>query len=238
MTALLGIQDLPLFIAAGLMLNATPGQDTLYIVGKAASGGLRAGRAAALGIGAGCLFHVATTVAGLSALLASSSTLFNALKLVGAAYLAWIGISMLAAARRQLVLRRPGSDQPTGQAATAPSGYAPRVTPKDAATGEIAFWPTLRQGVLTNALNPKVALFFLAFLPQFVRPDATYPWLTLTALGALFCLNTTLWCLFVAWSAARLARGPADPRRAAALEGLGGLLMLGLALHLAMAAPT
>jgi threonine/homoserine/homoserine lactone efflux protein len=238
MTALLGIQDLPLFIAAGLMLNATPGQDTLYIIGKAASGGLRAGRAAALGIGAGCLFHVATTVAGVSALLASSSALFNGMKLAGAAYLAWIGISMLAAARRQWIRERTGSDRDTETDERA-SVRPPSLTePQYAAANPPAFWPTLRQGAFTNALNPKVALFFLAFLPQFVRPDAAYPWLTLTALGALFCINTTLWCLLVAWSAARLTRGQARPRRTALLEGVGGVLMLGLALHLTLAAPT
>ena len=101
--------------------------------------------------------------------------------------------------------------------------------------GPLLFWPVLRQGCLTNVLNPKVALFFLALLPQFVSRDAPHPALAMALLGAIFCVNGTLWCLFVAWSAARLARriGP-GARVGAALEALGGTLMLWLAARLAL----
>ena len=219
---MLGIQDLSLFIVAGLALNITPGQDTIYIVGRSAAGGLRAGVAAALGIGAGCLFHVAAAVLGLSALLASSATLFNALKMAGAAYLAWVALGMLRSA-----WRRGRADPPANPAGRGATVNAP--------PGPLHFWPVLRQGCLTNVLNPKVALFFLAFLPQFVSRDAPHPALAMALLGAIFCVNGTLWCLFVAWSAARLARriGP-GARLGAALEALGGTLMLWLAARLAL----
>ena len=221
---MLGIQDLSLFIVAGLALNITPGQDTIYIVGRSAAGGLRAGVAAALGIGAGCLFHVAAAVLGLSALLASSATLFNAMKMAGAAYLAWVALGMLRSAWRRGAARQ-GSPQatPSAQPATRPL------------PGPVDFWPVLRQGCLTNVLNPKVALFFLAFLPQFVSRDAPHPALAMALLGAIFCVNGTLWCLFVAWSAARLARRiGTGARLGATLEALGGTLMLWLAARLAL----
>jgi len=238
---MLGIQDLPLFIVAGLALNITPGQDTIYIIGRSAAGGLRAGVAAALGIGAGCLIHVCAAVLGLSALLASSAPLFSAMKLAGAAYLAWIALGMLRSAWRRAQAGRRTAQRAAPQAAgqAAPSTLpvaAPSILPSAGAMpGPVAFWPVLRQGCLTNVLNPKVALFFLAFLPQFVSRDATHPALAMALLGAIFCVNGTLWCLFVAWSAARLARrvGP-GARLGAALEALGGTLMLWLAARLAL----
>ncbi|MCX7272126.1 MAG: LysE family translocator [Burkholderiales bacterium] len=217
---MLGIQDLPLFVAAGLALNITPGQDTVYIVGRSAAAGLPAGIAAALGVSAGCLFHVGAAVLGVSALLASSAALFDALKLAGAAYLAWIAIGMLRAAwraRREPVM-------------------APAASPdQSCAATPIGFWPVLRQGALTNLLNPKVALFFLAFLPPFVSPSAAHPALAMAVLGLTFCLTATLWGLFIAWSTARLTgRRGAPGRRGAWLQGAGGALLLWLALRLAL----
>ena len=235
---MLGIQDLPLFIVAGLALNITPGQDTIYIIGRSAAGGLRAGVAAALGIGAGCLIHVGAAVLGLSALLASSAPLFNAMKLAGAAYLGWVALGMLNSAWQRARAAGPTGTAP-GRTQMRPDPVASRPAPPHLpAADPAAFWPTLRQGCLTNVLNPKVALFFLAFLPQFVSRDAVHPALAMAVLGAIFCLNGTLWCLFVAWSAARLARRAApETRLAALLEASGGALMLWLAARLALSEP-
>ncbi|HEX2363552.1 MAG TPA: LysE family translocator [Bradyrhizobium sp.] len=179
---MLGIHDLWLFIISGLILNVTPGPDTAYIVGRSAQFGWRGGAAAALGISAGCLVHVLACAIGLSALLTASATAFTLVKWAGAAYLCFIGVSML--------LTR------TSKAARAP------VLRDSAASLSKVFW----QGALTNVLNPKVALFFLAFLPQFVDAEAPHKALAFLALGLIFIFNGTLWCLGVAAFAARTAR--------------------------------
>jgi threonine/homoserine/homoserine lactone efflux protein len=180
---MIGTHDLLLFIVSGLLLNVTPGPDTLYIVGRSSTQGLRAGATAALGIGAGSLVHITAAALGLSAILAASAIAFTVLKWVGAAYLIYVGISLLRSSA-------PSSDQ------VAATGLPP------ATLGTIFF-----QGFLTNVLNPKVALFFLAFLPQFVDSDASSKALAFLFLGAIFNANGTLWNLFVAWSAARVAGG-------------------------------
>jgi threonine/homoserine/homoserine lactone efflux protein len=177
---MLGIHELWLFIISGLLLNITPGPDTAYIVGRSVQMGWRGGAAAALGISAGCLVHVFAAAIGLSALLAASSVAFTAIKLIGAAYLFYIGVRML--------LAYPNHDAP------APS-TADRLSLRQ------VFW----QGALTNVLNPKVALFFLAFLPQFVAVDAPSKALAFIALGFIFIFNGTLWCLGVAAFAATAA---------------------------------
>jgi threonine/homoserine/homoserine lactone efflux protein len=170
MLGALGIHDLPLFVVAGLLLNLTPGADLLYVAGNTATGGRRAGMLAALGIGAGCLVHVTLAALGLSALLAASDLAFTLVKWVGAAYLVWMGVGML---------------RSRGTAASTPSAIDPRRV----------FW----RGVLTNALNPKVALFFLAFLPQFIAPQGTHPALAFALLGLVFTVNGTLVTLAMAW---------------------------------------
>ena len=176
---MLGTQNLFMFILAGLLLNMTPGADTLYIVGRSAAQGSRAGVIAALGIGAGCTIHILAATIGLSAILAASSTAFTVLKWLGALYLAYMGMSML------LSRSKPASSQ----------------QPLSAAPFKRIFW----QGFITNALNPKVALFFLAFLPQFIAPDAPQKYVSMLFLGLLFNFNGTLWNLFIAWSSARLS---------------------------------
>jgi threonine/homoserine/homoserine lactone efflux protein len=178
---MLGIQDLWLFILSGLVLNITPGPDTAYIVGRSVQLGWRGGAAAAFGICSGCLVHVFGTAIGLSALLAASSAAFTLVKWAGAAYLCYIGVTML--------LSR--SDPPAEDAAKASEAVSLRQV----------FW----QGALTNVLNPKVALFFLAFLPQFVAEDSPHRAAAFVLLGLIFIFNGTLWCLGVAAFAARAA---------------------------------
>src|SRR5512143_3874350 len=131
-----GIHDLGLFVLSGLLLNVTPGADTLYIVARGTTQGTRAGAVAALGIGAGCIVHTLAAAVGLSAILATSATAFTIVKWIGAAYLVYLGAALLAS--------RPAAAAP----AALPRASLPRV---------------FAQGFLTNVLNPKVALFFLAF---------------------------------------------------------------------------
>ena len=169
----LGVQHLGAFVAAGLLLNATPGPDLLYTADAAARGGRTAGWVAALGISAGCLVHVALGALGVTALLAASPHAFGALKLAGAAWLAWLGWRMLRA--------------PSPAAGTAPAGTG---APRDAGTRPLA--AVFRDAVLINLLNPKVALFIVAFVPQFIAPDAPSPGLAFIALGLLFVANGTL----------------------------------------------
>ena len=199
---MLGIHDLGLFVAAGLLLNITPGPDNAYITGRSLQLGWRGGAAAAIGVGCGCLVHVFATAVGLSALLAASSVAFNAIKLIGGAYLCYMGVRML--------LSR-------SEIETAGQGSAPTVTLRQ------VFW----QGALTNVLNPKIALFFLAFLPQFVDSDAPHKSFAFLLLGVIFVLNGTLWCLGVAAFAAKAA---ARMRRSGGLmcwlnRGLGALFV-------------
>jgi threonine/homoserine/homoserine lactone efflux protein len=173
-----GTHDLVLFVVSGLLLNIAPGPDTLYIVGRSASQGWRGGSVAAFGITAGCFVHIFAAALGLSALLAASATAFTVLKWIGGAYLVWVGISML---------RAP--------------------PPSDVAASALPVQSLRRvfvQGFATNALNPKVALFFLAFLPQFIDPHAPHKALAFLFLGCVFNFNSVFWNLFVAWSAARL----------------------------------
>lgn len=180
MGELLGINELWLFIVSGLLLNVTPGPDTAYIIGRSVQLGWRGGAAAAIGISCGCLVHVFGATIGLSALLMTSAAAFAVLKLVGAAYLLFTGVQML--------LSRPS---PVADIAVQQGNIPLRRV----------FW----QGALTNALNPKVALFFLAFLPQFVAADSPRKTAAFLALGLIFIFNGTLWCLGVAAFASKAA---------------------------------
>ena len=159
--AAFGIHDLALFASAALLVNLTPGPDMLFVAGTSAARGQRDGVFAALGVGLGCMLHIALAALGLSALLAASATAFAVVKWVGAAYLVWTGIAMLRAAGGTAV----------AQARTEVPSSSMKV-----------FW----QGAATNALNPKVALFFLAFLPQFIAPGSEGQALAFVVLGLLF----------------------------------------------------
>jgi threonine/homoserine/homoserine lactone efflux protein len=206
----LGIHDLVLFILSGLLLNVTPGPDTFFILSHAATRGARGGAMAALGISAGCLVHIVGATIGLSALLLASATAFAVVKWLGAVYLIWIGISLLR----------------TGAPAGADAGAAP--------TSDRHIFV---RGALTNILNPKVAMFFVAFLPQFVDPAGPHRALAFLALGLLFNVNSTFWNLSVAYLAAgAVARRPASRRYAGWFARGVGALFVALGLKLALAA--
>jgi threonine/homoserine/homoserine lactone efflux protein len=177
---MLGIHELWLFVISGVLLNITPGPDTAYIVGRSVQMGWRGGAAAALGICIGCFVHVFGAAIGLSALLMASSAAFTLIKWAGAAYLCFIGVTLM------LSRQRPPAENVIGRAAI---------------SLRQVFW----QGAATNVLNPKVALFFLAFLPQFVDRDAPHKAVAFLVLGMIFITTGTLWCLGVAAFAARAA---------------------------------
>ena len=178
---MLGIHDLWLFVISGLVLTLAPGPDLAYIIARSAQFGWRGGAVATFGISTGCLVHVFSCAIGLSALLAASATAFMAVKWAGAAYLCFIGIRML--------LTREG--EPAGSSSNG----------AQAISLSKVFW----QGVLTDALNPKVALFFLAFLPQFVDAEAPHKALAFLLLGTIFVFNATLVCLAIAAFSAKAA---------------------------------
>jgi threonine/homoserine/homoserine lactone efflux protein len=174
-----GTHDLALFAFSVLLLAITPGPDTLYIVGRSSVHGWKWGATAALGVGAGIFVHIAAGALGLSAVLAASATAFSVVKLAGAAYLVYLGITLL--------LSR--STAPKAERASAAPISLPRV---------------FAEGFLTNVLNPKVALFFLAFIPQFIDTDAPSKPAAFAFLGVVCNTIGTLWNLFTAWYAARV----------------------------------
>jgi threonine/homoserine/homoserine lactone efflux protein len=197
-----------LFVVAGLALNFTPGPDLLYITARSLAQGWRAGAASALGIAAGCLVHTAAAALGISVVLRSSPIAYDALRLAGAAYLIWLGI----------------------QALRTPRGATP-IAPLTPTPLRAVFW----QGFATNVMNPKVALFFLAFLPQFADPSRGPFALQVLLLGLIFIGNGLWVCLAVARAAA--TAGDWLQRRAGAVTWMqrgSGALLVGLGLHLAL----
>jgi RhtB (resistance to homoserine/threonine) family protein len=205
-----GIHDFGLFLAAGILLNLTPGPDTVYILGRSIAQGREAGVASALGICVGSIFHTCAAALGLSAILATSALAFGTIKLLGAAYLIFLGIKMLLDRGRELSL---------------PSSFRRRTTA--AAFG---------QGIFTNILNPKVALFFLAFLPQFIDPTSHMKVLAFLALGLTFVSTGTIWCLILAWFASSFsARLRANETIGQWLNRAAGVLFVLLGMRLAIA---
>ena len=186
------VQHWLFFAAAGLLLNLTPGPDVLYIVTQGMRSGARAGMVAALGITAGCFVHMFAAALGVSALMAASATAFSVLKWLGAAYLVSVGIRMVLA-------RAPSEGDQNAIYSVANNGSK---------TGATALKSLFFQGFWTNALNPKVALFFLAFVPQFITPTTENKPLAFLLPGLLFNFNALWvnsgWALAAAWMARRL----------------------------------
>ena len=179
-----GTQDLTVFIVAGLLLNMAPGPDSLFIMTRSAVQGWRAGSVAALGIGSGTFVHIFAAALGVSAILATSSNAFMVLKYIGAIYLVYIG------ARLVLSKQKVSAD-------SADSNFK---------SYEMSYRKIYLQGFLTNVLNPKVALFFLAFVPQFISPDAAHKSVAFIILGLIFNFNGMLWCHFLAVTTAFASR--------------------------------
>lgn len=177
---LLGTHDFLAFLLAGIAVNIVPGQDTLYILGRSLAQGRNAGIVSVLGIGAGCTVHIVAAAFGLYAVLALWPVAFNAIVWLGALYLIWLGISIWIR-RRSCIPGPVPEEEPTGM--------------------RKIFW----QGFLTDLLNPKVALFFIAFLPQFIDPATSYGPVSFLFLGCIFMTTGLLWCLAIAFGASTFA---------------------------------
>ena len=208
--------SLLMFILAGWLLNLTPGPDVLYIVRHAMRQGVRAGMVAALGIVSGCFVHVLAAALGVGALLAASATAFTVLKWVGAAYLVWMGAKLLLA-----------------RAAASPV-LASSVGQDAAGSEALPLSRIWRQGFLTNVLNPKVALFFLAFVPQFIDPHSEHKLLAFVLLGLIFNLNSLPINFAYAWLASWASRRLALVQHALRwMDRAAGLLFIGFGAKLA-----
>jgi threonine/homoserine/homoserine lactone efflux protein len=196
-----------LFFAAGLLLAITPGPGIFYVLARSLAGGRREGIQSSLGTFVGGLFHVFAAALGISAILAASAVAFHTVKYAGAAYLVWLGIRMIRTRNAELAV-------------------------KTAAPSQGAF----RQGIFTEALNPKTALFFLSFIPQFITPERSHIFLQFVVLGALSVLLNTAADLVVVFLASPLERKLKNSakfrRRQRVASGLG---MIGLGAYVALA---
>ena len=203
---MLGTQNLPLFISSAVLLNLTPGQDTMYILGRGISQGRKAAVISVLGISSGCLIHTLSAALGLSAVLWASESAFEVVKWAGAAYLVYLGVRLIFSPNHAVGGPRPAAAD---------------------------HWTIYRQAVLTNVLNPKVALFFMAFLPQFVDAATLHRVVPFLFLGTCFTFTGTCWCLVLASVSGALSGALQNNKRIARLTNalVGGLLMvLGLRL--------
>jgi threonine/homoserine/homoserine lactone efflux protein len=208
-------QQLLLFVVAGLLLNLTPGPDVLYIVTHSLRSGVRAGLAAGAGITAGCFVHVFAAAVGLSALLAASAAAFTVLKWLGAGYLVYVGCRLLIAR---------GSPDRWGSPSGSPPAYGK--------PGSLA--DVFRGGFLTNVLNPKVAIFFLAFVPQFIAPEARHKALAFVLLGILFNINGLAVNAGWALAAAAMARSASVQGAIRWLDRAAGAMFMAFGLKLAL----
>jgi threonine/homoserine/homoserine lactone efflux protein len=200
--------DIALFLVASALLTIAPGPDIVYVLTRGIAQGRKAGFAAALGFATGCIFHTLLAALGVAALIRSSDLAFNAVRYAGAAYLVWIGIQ---------ALRHRSSFSIAG------SGDAK------------ALWTIYRQSVIGNALNPKVTLFFLSFLPQFVNVEAGHVGWQMALLGAVFMVQTVaifgLIALFSGWIGERVRRNPAIGTR---LNTFAGITFIALGIRVAL----
>lgn len=206
------------FAIAALVLIMMPGPDQALITRNALVGGRAGGLLTVVGGVLGVTVHAAAAALGLSALLLTSSTAFTALKIVGAAYLVWLAVQMLRSATRTRRMPAPSSEAPSTAEPAAPAGRR---------------WAYLRQGFLSNALNPKVALFFVTFLPQFLSPGAGSPRTEALLLSAVFAGLYLAWFGLYTAAVDRLGRRLRRPRVQARIEQVTGVLLLTVAVRLA-----
>ena len=210
-----GIENYLGFILAAILLNLTPGTDSMYIITRSISQGQTAGFYSVLGITSGILVHTLLAVQGLSVLLANSPTAFMLVKYIGASYLCYLGFKMLTSKNSNSIANSLSKDQD--------------VTSQKAVNN----WQIYKQGVLTNVFNPKVALFFLAFFPQFIDTSYAYGMLSFLMLGLTFATTGFIWCLCLALLAARFStRLRENPSIETTLNRISGVVFIGLGIKL------
>ena len=192
------------FILSVILLSITPGADTVFILTKSIAGGYKQGLASVAGIVCGLFVHTSLAAFGLSVILMTSALLFNIVKIAGAAYLIYLGIMALKS-KLNIKLENKGDVVP--------------------------FFTTFRQGFFTNILNPKVALFFLALLPQFVKSNAesAVPFLIL---GLTFIFIGSLWSLFLVWASARMSQALRQSKFSYYLNKIAGVIFITLGLNI------
>jgi len=204
-----GIENYTGFVIAAVILNLTPGADTFYVLTRCVAQGKKAGLVSVAGIMTGCVVHVLFAALGLSVILSTSALAFTLVKCAGAVYLIYLGIKTLTAKSQAF---ESGEDQ-----------YSAK---------NLLY--IYRQGIITNVLNPKVALFFLSFLPQFIDPSQVTGPLPFLLLGATFLVTGTTWFLILAGMAAVMTRTLRENRRTGViLQKLSGMIFIGFGLKLA-----
>jgi len=204
------IHDFVLFAFASLMLNITPGNDMIYVATRGSSQGIKAGIISALGIMGGCLFHIIAAVAGLSAIIARSAMAFELIKYAGAVYLIYLGL-------KSILNKKTSSFQINSE------------------MKKLSYRNLFWQGVVTNILNPKVALFFLAFLTQFIDPAMTHPQWKILFLGTWFACSGTIVNIVVAIIFGKMGNKLARSQRFLKWqEKITGALLIGLGIKVAM----
>lgn len=203
-------QNIYLFFITSLLLNLTPGNDMLYVASRSVSYGIKAGIVSALGIFAGCFVHILAAVLGLSIIITRSAYLFQLIKYAGAAYLVYLGVKALL------------SKQAIGT--------------KNEKTGTKNYWNLFKQGVITNALNPKVAIFFLSFLPQFISASSPFFKVQLFTLGIWFDAQGTLVLIIVACILGKTKDFfSKNPKVWLIQEKITGFILIGLGVKIALA---
>jgi threonine/homoserine/homoserine lactone efflux protein len=203
------VENFWMFALAGLLLNLTPGNDMLYVIARSSGQGTKAGVVSALGIGAGCIVHIMAAVIGLSALIAQSALAFDIIKYVGAAYLVYLGARSVLAKKHSFTIEKN----------LKPLSYTK------------IFW----QGVITNVLNPKVALFFLAFLPQFITVHEGYTSFQILFLGIWFDVCGTIVNVLVALLFGKIGAWlSSSPRFVQWQERITGIILIGLGIKVAL----
>jgi RhtB (resistance to homoserine/threonine) family protein len=207
---MIGIIHYETFVITGILLNLTPGNDTVFILSRSIAQGKNAGIMSALGIGTGSLIHTTFAAFGLSIIIAQSLSLFSIIKYAGAAYLIYIGIKMFLE-RSQL-----------------------NFNPAEIAT-KTNFKTIYRDAVFTNVLNPKVAMFFIAFLPQFIDPNYKHSVLPFLILGISFTTTGTIWCLILAGYSSKLFSGLRNNQKISSyLNKICGIALIGLGIKVAL----
>jgi threonine/homoserine/homoserine lactone efflux protein len=206
---MIGINDFLIFAFASLILNITPGNDMLYVATRSTSLGVKAGIVSALGIAGGCIVHLLAAVIGLSAIIASSAIAFDIIKYAGAAYLIYLGIRSFFSKENKFNITNNIEKKSLSK----------------------LFW----QGVFTNVLNPKVALFFLAFLPQFIHPEKGNTAMQILLLGLWFNFSGTIVNTVVAILFGKLGNWLANKQAFIKWQNkITGLLLVGLGIKIAL----
>lgn len=205
-----GIIHFETFLLTGILLNLTPGNDTIFILSKSIGQGRKAGIVSTLGIGTGNIVHTILAAFGLSLIIAKSIFLFNTIKFIGAGYLIYLGYKML-----------------TDKSQLNTDGIEP--------ARKVNYWKIFRDGIVTNVLNPKVALFYIAFLPQFIDPSLKSTILPFLLLGTTFITTGTIWCFILAIFASTIFRKLKQNKKVSRfINKVCGTALIGLGIKVAL----